>query len=79
MGVKPISFPIEQNHKLGKVKGQILSHSDSYRRLVVRLVYLTNTHPNFVLLYASFISVYTSTNIGPGLLGCSPPIYEGYP
>lgn len=48
LGAKPLSFPVEPNHKLGKTKGEILSHPDPYRCLVGRIIYLTITRPELV-------------------------------
>lgn len=43
LGAKPMTFPMEQNHSLGKAKGPIFSSPDSYRRLMGRLIYLIIT------------------------------------
>eukprot|EP00261_Vitis_vinifera_P039873 XP_019081116.1 PREDICTED: uncharacterized protein LOC109124049 [Vitis vinifera] len=43
LGAKPCGFPIEQNHRLGLVNGELLSNPESYRRLVGRLIYLAVT------------------------------------
>lgn len=43
LGAKPLVFPMQQNHKLGKAKRPLSSNPDSYRRLVGRLIYLTIT------------------------------------
>lgn len=43
LGAKPLSFPMEQNHNLGKVKGSLVSQPNSYRHLMGRLIYLTIT------------------------------------
>jgi hypothetical protein len=43
---KPVSLLIEQNLKLSKDEGTLLSDSTSYRRLVGRLLYLTITRPD---------------------------------
>lgn len=40
LGIKPLDFPMQQNHKLGKSKGSLLSKHDLYRRLVGRLIIL---------------------------------------
>lgn len=46
LGAKPINFPMEQDHKLGKAKGPILSHPNSYRCLLDYLIYLMITRSN---------------------------------
>ncbi|RVW46987.1 Retrovirus-related Pol polyprotein from transposon TNT 1-94 [Vitis vinifera] len=46
LGAKPCGFPIEQNHRLGLAKGELLSNPESYRRLVGRLIYLAVTRPD---------------------------------
>ncbi|KAG7542180.1 Reverse transcriptase RNA-dependent DNA polymerase [Arabidopsis thaliana x Arabidopsis arenosa] len=53
MGVKPITFPLEQNHKLSLAKDDPFSDPTRYRRLVGRLIYLGNTRPE--LSYAIHI------------------------
>lgn len=45
MGVKPVSFPLEQNHKLALAKGEPLPDPSRYRRLVGKLIYLGTTRP----------------------------------
>ncbi|KAL0404370.1 UNVERIFIED_CONTAM: Retrovirus-related Pol polyprotein from transposon RE2 [Sesamum radiatum] len=44
-GTKPISFPMEQNHKLALDDSVPLDNLGAYRRLIGRLIYLTITHP----------------------------------
>lgn len=46
LGVKPVAFPLYQNHKLALAKGDLLPDSAHYRRLVGRLIYLGNTRPD---------------------------------
>ncbi|XP_019084398.1 PREDICTED: uncharacterized protein LOC109125989 [Camelina sativa] len=53
LGVKPITFPLEQNHKLAYAKGSPFPEPARYRRLVGRLIYLGNTRPE--LSYAIHI------------------------
>lgn len=50
LGGRPVEFPIEQNHQLGKSTAPLLSNPQKYRRLVGRLIYLTATRPD--LAYA---------------------------
>lgn len=45
LGVKPVIFPLEQNHKLALVDSESLPSPSPYRRLVGRLIYLANTRP----------------------------------
>lgn len=45
LGVKPTSFPLEQNHKLLHDKGVDFDEPKRYHRLVGRLIYLETTHP----------------------------------
>ncbi|KAL1190609.1 Retrovirus-related Pol polyprotein from transposon RE2 [Cardamine amara subsp. amara] len=45
LGVQPVSFPLEQNHKLAIAEGKPLLNPSPYRRLVGRLIYLVNTRP----------------------------------
>ncbi|RVW45682.1 Retrovirus-related Pol polyprotein from transposon RE2 [Vitis vinifera] len=46
LGAKPCGFPIEHNHRLGLVNGELMSNPKSYRRLVGRLIYLAVTRPD---------------------------------
>jgi hypothetical protein len=46
LATKPVSFPMEQNLKLSRDVGFLLSDPTSYRRLIGRLLYLTITHPD---------------------------------
>lgn len=50
LGSKPVSTPLEQNHKLAIDEGDFFGDPQGYRRLVGRLVYLTFTRPE--LTYA---------------------------
>lgn len=45
LGVKPVSFPLEQNHKLIQDKGVDFDEPKRYCRLVGRLIYLETTRP----------------------------------
>jgi len=53
LGLKPVDFPIETNHKLALASGKPLSNPTQYRRLIGRLIYLTITCPK--LSYAVHI------------------------
>lgn len=44
LGCKPCYVPVELNHKLAEATGP-LANAKQYRRLVGRLIYLTNTRP----------------------------------
>ncbi|XP_019090032.1 PREDICTED: uncharacterized protein LOC109128321 [Camelina sativa] len=46
VGAQPIDTPMEQNHALAKVDGELYSNPSRYRRLVGRLVYLALTRPD---------------------------------
>ena len=46
LGVKPVAFPLDQNHKLALAKGELLPNPERYRRLVGRLIYLGTTRPD---------------------------------
>lgn len=43
LGAKPFGFPIEQNHKLGLAKGNVLTELEAYHHLVGCLIYLSGT------------------------------------
>ena len=45
LGAKPVSHPIEQNHKLATSTSKELMDPTRYRRLVGRLIYLAHTRP----------------------------------
>lgn len=45
LGAKPSAVPIELNHQLARAEGP-LANAEQYRRLVGRLIYLTNTRPD---------------------------------
>lgn len=45
LGVKPVAFPLEQNHKLSLATSDAFNDPTGYRRLVGRLIYLGNTRP----------------------------------
>ena len=45
LGVKPVSFPLEQNHKLAHAKDTPFSAPSRYRRLIGRIIYLGVTRP----------------------------------
>lgn len=50
LGAKPISFPMEQNHCLGKAKGAFQTSPDSYRYLagqLIELIFGSNKHFEF--------------------------------
>jgi len=45
LGAKPVSHPIEQNHKLALSTSKDFPDLTRYRRLVGRLIYLAHTRP----------------------------------
>lgn len=53
LAAKPVTFPIEQNHRLALDKSDYMREVHAYRRLVGRLIYLSNTRPD--LSYAIHI------------------------
>lgn len=48
LGTCPVSFPMEQHHRLSNDQGELLVDPTVYRRLVGRLIYLTITRPDIV-------------------------------
>ena len=57
LGAKPLDFAIEKNHKLVLASDRLLNDATRYRRLVVRLIYLTITRPE--LTYVILIPIRT--------------------
>ena len=53
LGAKPVSFPMEQNHKLSHDTGEPLVDASQYRRLIGRLLYSTITRPD--IMYPVYI------------------------
>lgn len=53
LAAKPVTFPIEQNHRLALDKSDYMREVPAYKRLVGRLIYLSNTRPD--LSYAIHI------------------------
>lgn len=45
LGAKPMSLPLEENHRLALAEGPLFSDPGCYRRLVGRLIYLCFTRP----------------------------------
>ncbi|XP_057514198.1 uncharacterized mitochondrial protein AtMg00810-like [Actinidia eriantha] len=46
LACKPVSTPIEPNHKLGEAEEDIAVNREMYQRLVGRLIYLSHTRPD---------------------------------
>lgn len=46
LGAKPISSPLDPNHRLSLTKSALLPDPERYRRLVGRLIYLSVTRPD---------------------------------
>lgn len=46
LGVKPVAFPLDRNHKLALATGELMPDAEKYRRLVGRLIYLGTTRPD---------------------------------
>lgn len=50
LGARSADSPIEVNHRLHDQKSDLLLNPNSYQRLVGRLIYLTITRPELLLL-----------------------------
>ena len=46
IGCKPVSTPMDQNHKLGEAKEEPMVDKRMYQRLFGRLIYLGHTRPD---------------------------------
>ncbi|KAF5469803.1 hypothetical protein F2P56_010363, partial [Juglans regia] len=46
LGSKPVNFPMDTHSKLSKEGGELLQDATIYRRLIGKLIYLTNTRPD---------------------------------
>ena len=46
MGCKPAKMPMEQNLRISKDEGKVLSDPTQHKRLIGRLMYLTLSRPN---------------------------------
>lgn len=55
LGTKPLSFPMEQNHQLGKTNGSFLQSPNTYWGYVGRLIYLTITRP-YLIYFVQFLA-----------------------
>lgn len=50
LGSKPVSTPMEQNLKISQSDGVFLDDPSTYRRLAGRLLHLTVTRPDIVIV-----------------------------
>ena len=50
IGCKPVSTPMDPNHKLGEAKEEPTMDKIMYQRLVGRLIYLAHTRPDIAYL-----------------------------
>jgi hypothetical protein len=76
---KLVKFPMEQNLKLSKDEGDLLSDSTSYKRLVGRPLYLTITIPEFSFFSSNIKLVYRqSMTTSSGSCSLSLEIHEKF-
>ena len=59
LGAKPVETPMDPNVKLCIDQGEVFPHPDQYRRLVGKLIYLTNTRPD-ISFAVSMVSQFMS-------------------
>ncbi|XP_059629699.1 uncharacterized mitochondrial protein AtMg00810-like [Cornus florida] len=60
LGCKPASTPMDFNMKISAESGDFLFDASQYQRLVGRLIYLTNTHPD--LAFAVGLSYFSNVD-----------------
>ena len=60
--VKPVDFPVEENHRLALTEGRLLNDPSRYRRLIGRLIHLTLTCLELSYAVHVFISVYAKSS-----------------
>ena len=64
LAAKPSSVPFDPNLKLSSTDGEPLADPTSYRRLIGRLIYLTNTRPD-ISFVVQHLSQYVSNPLAP--------------
>lgn len=73
LAAKPVSFPLEQNHKLALDESEHLSDVKAYRRLVGKLIYLSNTCPDLaysIHVLSQFMQQATEDPLGGSYTCC---------